>query len=395
MSLYQSMELFRERAEQAELERQKRVLLRAPFISQVLEAFPECAAVLNSHRQIVIANSTLERMLNGIPAAPVLGSRLGEHLRCINAIESEYGCGTTEKCQTCGALISILAAQEGKSHVEECRLTMLDTVGLSSQDFRVYTSPMDIEGERFTIVSLVDVSGEKRRKVLERIFFHDVNNTAGGIYGMASILPALDSEEDKAELIQRIATASKQLLNEIDAQRDLLAAENDELDVRAEPVTALEILESVKTIYEHHTIARNRIIDIQTDNAGDILLTDETHIVRCLGNLVKNALEAVQDGDTVRIAYRNMNPNYGRFVVQNPGKIPRQVEMQIFQRSFSTKGQGRGIGTYSVKLLVERYLRGKVGFTTSDEKGTEFYIVLPKSLIGDEDGSQADEKSDN
>ena len=54
--------------------------------------------------------------------------------------------------------------------------------------------------------------------------------------------------------------------------------------------------------------------------------------------------------------------------------------MQIFQRSFSTKGQpGRGIGTYSIKLFGETYLGGR-GFVSPAEapEGTTFSIVLPK-----------------
>ena len=38
--------------------------------------------------------------------------------------------------------------------------------------------------------------------------------------------------------------------------------------------------------------------------------------------------------------------------------MPDEVKAQIFERSFSTKGRGRGIGTYSIKLLTERYLEG-------------------------------------
>jgi sensor histidine kinase regulating citrate/malate metabolism len=56
------------------------------------------------------------------------------------------------------------------------------------------------------------------------------------------------------------------------------------------------------------------------------------------------------------------------------------VQLQLFQRSFSTKAADRGLGTYSMKLLSERYLKGQVWFTTSLEQGTTFigrYPLLP------------------
>jgi signal transduction histidine kinase len=102
-------------------------------------------------------------------------------------------------------------------------------------------------------------------------------------------------------------------------------------------------------------------------------------IKRVIGNLVKNAVEAVEAGQTVTLGCLEEE---GRlcFSVHNQGEIPRDVQLQIFNRSFSTKGAGRGLGTYSVKLLVERYLQGRVEFTSSPAAGTEFRVILPALL---------------
>lgn len=40
----------------------------------------------------------------------------------------------------------------------------------------------------------------------------------------------------------------------------------------------------------------------------------------------------------------------------------------------------RGIGTYSVKLLVEKYLKGTVNFESEEGLGTVFYVRLPKTI---------------
>jgi sensor histidine kinase regulating citrate/malate metabolism len=54
--------------------------------------------------------------------------------------------------------------------------------------------------------------------------------------------------------------------------------------------------------------------------------------------------------------------------------------MQLFQRSFSTKGTGRGLGTYSIRLLTENYLEGKVSFVSNEAEGTVFSIELNKKF---------------
>ncbi|MBM3132840.1 MAG: ATP-binding protein, partial [Chloroflexi bacterium] len=66
-----------------------------------------------------------------------------------------------------------------------------------------------------------------------------------------------------------------------------------------------------------------------------------------------------------------------RFWVHNPTFMPREAQLQVFNRSFSTKGQGRGLGTYSMKLLTERYLKGKIGFDSSETGGTTFWAWYP------------------
>jgi hypothetical protein len=58
--------------------------------------------------------------------------------------------------------------------------------------------------------------------------------------------------------------------------------------------------------------------------------------------------------------------------------MPELVRLQVFRRSFSTKPPaGRGIGTYSAKLITERYLGGSLSFTSSEEEGTTFTVTLP------------------
>jgi hypothetical protein len=63
--------------------------------------------------------------------------------------------------------------------------------------------------------------------------------------------------------------------------------------------------------------------------------------------------------------------------VRNPTSIPRNIQFQLFQRSFSTKGSDRGLGTYSMRLLGERYLGGAISFRSGPPTGTEFRLALP------------------
>lgn len=99
-------------------------------------------------------------------------------------------------------------------------------------------------------------------------------------------------------------------------------------------------------------------------------------MIRVLINMVKNAMEAVSRGEHIILKANDEKENI-RFSVYNNTYIPRKIQMQIFQRSYSTKGNNRGVGTYSMKLLGENYLKGHVDFVSRKKEGTTFYIDLP------------------
>lgn len=98
-----------------------------------------------------------------------------------------------------------------------------------------------------------------------------------------------------------------------------------------------------------------------------------------------NALEASPTGSHIAVS-AIMEINCMRFAVCNPGELSLAAQSQIFQRSYSTKGNDRGLGTYSMKIFGERYLGGTVGFDSSQTGFTSFWLSLP--LVDPENQSQ-------
>lgn len=87
-----------------------------------------------------------------------------------------------------------------------------------------------------------------------------------------------------------------------------------------------------------------------------------------------NALEASED-EVINVGIQK-NENHVEIYVHNNKYIPRNIQLQIFKRSFSTKGKGRGLGTYSMKLIGEDHLKGYIRFTSEKDKGTRFIFGL-------------------
>ena len=363
----------RERASCEEVLQQAQKFPKIPLLSTFISSIFDIVLVLNKDHQIVLANENLSRFVGANSHNSFLGFRAGEALRCVRASESPWGCGTTEYCRECGALKAILASQKGEVSIEESRILR---EGIDDPlDLKVYASPLHVNNHEFTILAITDVSHEKRRRALERIFFHDVLNTAGGVHGFVELLQHSDPAE-MSEIKDPLRYLSLELLEEIKAQRDLIAAENNELAVTMSATKSLALLRDVLELYKNHEVAVSRHIELDPASVDREFLTDASLLRRVIGNMVKNGLEASAANETVTLSCRN---NYSgiQFLVHNPRFMPRPVQLQIFQRSFSTKGSNRGLGTYSMKLLGERYLEGRVSFTTSEECGTTFKILLP------------------
>ncbi len=387
-----------ERSGTDEVLRQHRKLAGLPFVCEFLDAMPNMAVVLNADRQIVLMNRVFREFLGtGDPGVEVadqrrevfealvasaLGKRPGEAVGCIHATEADGGCGTTRFCRNCGTTRAIVNSQAWRGlDVQECRLTVAEGDRVeTSVDFRVWAQSLDVEGESFTVFSLIDISHEKRREALERILFHDVIHAASGVQGLSEMmaLGQLPTSGFK-EAAEVMAQSGEQLLEEIDAQRALSAAESGELEVTPRMLHSMELIRRVLKVLRTSSAGRGRELHVERTTQPFEFTSDPVLLRRVLVNLAKNALEAVPVGGVVTVGARRQ-ADAVVFTVHNATVMPADVQLQVFQRSYSTKGTGRGLGTYSIRLLTRHYLGGQVSFVSNEAEGTVFTVRLPRAL---------------
>jgi nitrogen-specific signal transduction histidine kinase len=363
-----------ERAAHAEILRQHESLSSDPLVHGLIDSSIGLTMVLNEQRQIVLINETLRIRLGLTAAADAVGARLGDALGCLRATQPPNGCGTTEACRDCGAAQAIAGALSGRVSVQTCRIrTVVCGQDLSLQ---LRATPFAYKDEDFVMVSASDVEPEMRRQQLERIFFHDVLNTASGVQGLLHVMQEADEDDAVQKYIPLASKASDTLIDELLCQRDMVAAESGELAVTRMALEPHDFLTGLVGMLASHPLAKKRRIALTPDSGGFRLTTDKTLLSRVLVNLIKNALEAVPQGETVTVSCRREG-GLAVFLVHNPTFMPPEVQHQVFQRSFSTKGAGRGVGTYSIRLLTENYLGGKVSFTSDHDRGTMFRAAYP------------------
>ena len=370
-----------ERSSFEDLKLESDKILVMPHVTSMLNAISSISIILNKNRQIVFVNQNFLDLMRVDSIETVLGARPGEAVGCIHATEEPGGCGTSESCQVCGAVKAILHAQQKREKVTyETRITSENNKEVAAWDLNITASPMQLEGEEYIILSIDDISQVKRRASLERVFFHDLHNSVGGINGLMNVVKQLPDKNNAQDLIDLSVNLSHEALDEIISYQHFIQAEKGDFEMQPVELSVRELIQETTNRIKFHKVARERKLVIDESTITESIVTDKILLSRTLMNLIKNALEATSKGGTVRVGADQQKPGHILFWVHNQTVIDKKVKLQIFQRSFSTKGSNRGVGTYSIKLFVENYMKGTVWFESNESEGTTFKVDLPQGI---------------
>lgn len=364
------------RTERRKFKNQLDTLSHSPIMNTLLGTMGGLLIVLNEDRQIVAINHTFLDLLGITDAEKVLGLRLGESLKCVHAHEEPHGCGTTPHCPTCGAAIAMMVAiNEDRPSEEICALTADQEGVKNDMCLLIKTQPLQLEGNRWILVFAQDITQQQFWVNLERVFFHDVNNILTTLAGNSELLAMKYPESEEMRYIK---DAAKRLCGEISWQRSLSRHKNVTCQINKNKTSTKAIQKEVDLIIVQHEAGKDKYIDATWPTENIPVFTDPLLVSRVLGNMTINALEATKEKGTISLITK-VEPNHIIWEVWNNEYIPSTVQKRIFQRHFSTKSKnGRGLGTYSMKLLGEEYLKGRISFTSNKRSGTTFFFSLPR-----------------
>lgn len=113
-------------------------------------------------------------------------------------------------------------------------------------------------------------------------------------------------------------------------------------------------------------------------NIADFVLADRVQIQQVLVNLLRNAIDAMQNAPRRNLTL-SMRKNGGglEIAVADTGTgIAPDIAEHLFQPFFTTKAQGMGVGLSISRTIVEEH-GGRIWMEQNPEGGTIFKIVLP------------------
>jgi two-component system sensor histidine kinase AtoS len=204
---------------------------------------------------------------------------------------------------------------------------------------------------------------------------HEVRNPLNAITGAAHYLSTEYSGDETllkfTNLIQRQATRVNQVAS------DLLYVSKP-LRTRFLPLQLNAVIDqSLDSLCEQFQGGR---ITVVRDLSPDLPLVqaDELQVEQALQNLLRNAVEAMPMGGTLRIASALAAAgDFAEVRIQDTGSgIAEEHRGRIFQSFFTTKVKGTGLGL----TIVQRVLRnhgGEITLEHPDAGGTAVLIRLP------------------
>lgn len=227
------------------------------------------------------------------------------------------------------------------------------------------------------------VSAQQATQSLVKGVAHEVKNPLGGIRGAAQLLEAELEKEEHKEYINVITEEVDRLRNLVDRM----------LGPKTLPtLISLNIHEITERVRSVINVEANQTVRVTTDYDPSLpeLIADKDQLIQCLLNIMRNALQALQENPeqhdpsicirTRAIRQHTIGNMRHRLcllisIEDNGPGIPRELQETLFYPMISGRANGTGLGLSIAQAIVSQHH----GLIECESKpgATVFRIVLP------------------
>ena len=266
----------------------------------------------------------------------------------------------------------------GKTYWEESYATIVDRDADGKPTKIVGTSQRIDERKRMetSLVAARNKAEESDR--LKTAFLanmgHEIRTPLNAIVGFADLLPVVESDEERAQIITEIQNNNKKLLQIIDG---LVSMSKIEAGAKSLLMGKVELNQLLQQMAETYQPTTNLSINVQCPLPQLKIETDREKLLEILDNLLQNAIKFTTEGE-ITLSYE-VQGNQVRVNVTDTGKgVAEEDQTRIFERFVKVDEYvpGTGLGLSVVESHIKN-LGGTVGVESSLGKGSTFWFVLP------------------
>lgn len=203
---------------------------------------------------------------------------------------------------------------------------------------------------------------------------HEIRTPLNAIVGFADLLPMVQGEEDRLQLISEIQNNNHKLLRVIDGLVSMSKIEAGAKSLLMGKVDLNQLLQQMADVYQPTT---NLPIKVQCALPQLMIETDREKLQEVLDHLVQNAIKFTTEGE-ITLSYETQG-NQVRVNVMDTGKgIDETDQARIFERFVKVDEfvPGTGIGLSVVESHIKN-LGGTIGVESSLGVGSNFWFILP------------------
>ncbi|QGJ69066.1 Hypothetical protein PBC10988_7320 [Planctomycetales bacterium 10988] len=262
-------------------------------------------------------------------------------------------------------------------------------------DVRVQVQPIDVESCSGNMILVHDLRAERlmerdfrfsaRFRNLIRLYQSMAHDLRSPIASILIYCQLLQDQIDRGQnLPKEVVQTEREYLEVIqdgartlDRSLVLLLEELVDFDAdRAEIFDLRDLVESIQRLSSPQ--AKRQHISMTSRLPGDPVQVrgSKTRVKLAILNLVNNALEAMPKGGHIEIEL-DSNETTAIIRISDTGVgIPEVLKDQIFERYFTTKTTGTGIGLH-VTLDTIQELGGSLSFVSEEDVGTTFEVKIP------------------
>ncbi|MFB9328491.1 ATP-binding protein [Paenibacillus aurantiacus] len=193
----------------------------------------------------------------------------------------------------------------------------------------------------------------------------------------AELTPGQEGERDAEDHLRIIANASSHMMDMVSR----IHAQTREIVLQEKPCALAGLVQSSADGYASMLVSREISLDIEY-RTRPIVICDAVHIKEALGNLIRNAAEAMPTGGAVTIVLESDKKHIRVTVVDTGAGITREASARVFEPFYSTKRghDNYGLGLSYVYNVMTRS-GGRVEISGEPGQGTKATLLLPLKKI--------------
>ncbi len=197
---------------------------------------------------------------------------------------------------------------------------------------------------------------------------HEIRNPLTSLKGFLQLLQAGVRKEEYYNI----------MIEEIEKMETITS----ELLFISKPLTETKKLESIDSMIRDVIVllgpqAKMKGIFIEYGGSEkDKIYCDRSQIKQVLINLIKNAIEAMEQGGSIRIVTSSSDSHVDVCIIDEGPGIPQEIIHKLGEPFFTTKQSGTGLGLMITKQILERH-QAFLEVKANEQIGSTFRIIFP------------------